>query len=68
MPRPVIEAVRLIADGPTAGQLGWRDAQLRELIAALAADEDPETAGALRQLIDGLAERGLGDFRVAQPT
>jgi hypothetical protein len=68
VPGPVIEAVRLIADGPTAGQLGWRDGLLRELIALLAADQDPEIAQRLNQLIDGLAERGLGDFRVAEPT
>jgi hypothetical protein len=68
VPGRVIEAVRLIADGPTAGRLAWRDGLLREPIAALATDQDPEIAQSLRQLIDALAERGLGDFRVAEAT
>ena len=62
-PLVVIEALRLIADGPVAGQLGWHDRLLRDVIAALAATDEPTVADALQQLIDALAERGLGDFR-----
>jgi len=60
---PIIEALTLIADGPTAGQLGWHHRLVRELIATLGATEEPSVLDSVEQLIEGLAERGLGDFR-----
>lgn len=62
-PLVVIEALRLIADGPVAGQLAWHDRDVRNVIGVLADIDESAVAEGLQQLIDALAERGLGDFR-----